>query len=64
MSKDNINWIQNDTYDNQDHLNNSEIMVKGEIEHSDIIMKLKDDNKYVLDSIGGNFEEKLLECSG
>ena len=39
-------------------------MVKGEIEHSDIIMKLKDDNKYVLDSIGGNFEEKLLECSG
>ena len=45
-----------------DHRENySEIIETEEIKWSDKIGKYKDDNVYVLDSMGNNFQEKLFK---
>ena len=52
--------MQNDTLDRQYYLIHSEIMEIGEIQQSDTIGKLKYDKVYILDSMGDNFQDKLL----
>ena len=52
MSKYITNSIHNDTNDNQNDLNDSEIMVIGKMKQSDTIVKFKYDNVYFLDNMG------------
>ena len=61
MSEDVTNSIQNDTFDNQDDLNHSEILEIGGFKHGVKIGKFKDDNNYVLGNEGDTFQDKLLK---
>ena len=61
MSKDNKYEIKNNTHENLDDLNDSEMMKTGEMKQSDTIGKLKDDNLCTLDSMDNNFQEKLIK---
>ena len=61
--KDNIYSIQNDTVDNEDDLNYSDIMEMGEIKQINTIRRFKYYKLYVLDIMGGNFQYKLLKES-
>ena len=61
--KDNIYSIQNDTVDNEDDLNYSDIMEMGEIKQINTIRRFKYNKLYVLDIMGGNFQYKLLKES-
>ena len=63
LSKDNTNSGHNDTLDNQQDLNNSEMMETIEMKKSDTIGELKDDHLYVLDGVGDNFHDRLLKKS-
>ena len=59
MSKDNTNSVQNDTSDNQDDLNNSEVLEIVGFKHGGKIGKLKDGNNYFLGNKGDNFNKNL-----
>ena len=58
MSKDNTHFIQNDTSENQDDLNDSEILEIRGIKHGGKIGKLKDNNNYLLGNKGDNFQKR------
>ena len=61
MSKDNANSIQNDTSENQDDLNDSEMLEIGGFIHGGKIRRLKYDNNHVLSNKGANFQGKFLK---
>ena len=63
LSKDRTNSMHNNTVGNQDDINNSEMTEIGEIRQSET-EELKDDEVYILNSMGDIVQDKQIKCYG